>query len=146
MAVDFSKLLSKPLDTVKKPPPLPQGNYEGVIAKYEFGDNNTNKTPYARFEITVTAPGEDIDHAQLPEGVEFPLKRKFRQDFYLTDEADWRLKEFIESLGINTSGRTFAETVPETLNLPVVAHMVQQNSTKDPSEMVNFLGSITGKK
>jgi hypothetical protein len=146
MAVDFSKLLSKPLDNVKKPPPLPAGDYHGLISKYEFGDNNTNKTPYCRFELKITGPTEGVDASQIPEGTEWPLKRTFRKDYYLTEDADWRLKDFIESLGIQTSGRTFAETVPETLNLPCVVNIVQQNSQRNAGDLVNFAGDVTGAK
>lgn len=142
MAVDFAQLLSKPLDDVKKPPALPHGTMLGVIKKYEFGDNNTNKTPYCRFDIGLTGAGAGMDAAEL-EGIDLS-KRSFRKDFYLTGDADWRLKNFIESLGIDTKGRTFAETVPETLNLPVSCEMIQQNSTKNPGELVNFLGEVTG--
>lgn len=142
MTVDFAKLLSKPLDDVKKPPPLPHGTFMGIIAKYEFGDNNTNKTPYCRFDVKLTGAGPGIDPSDL-EGIDLS-KRSMRKDFYLTEDADWRLKAFIESLGINTQGRTFAETVPETLNLAVQAEMIQANSTKNPGELVNYLGEVTG--
>lgn len=145
MAVDFSKLLSKPLDDVKKPPAWPAGTYQGIIARYEFGDQNKNHTPYCRFFLKATGPGEGLEPSEV-EGIDFSKGREFRKDFYLTDEADWRLKAFIESCGVSTAGRTFAETVPEVLNLPINIEVVQQNSTQNPKELVNFAGEITGQQ
>ena len=34
------------------------------------------------------------------------------RDFYLTDDAIYRLKDFLKSLGIPTDGRSFMETIP----------------------------------
>jgi hypothetical protein len=143
MAVDFAKLLSKPLDDVKKPPAWPAGTYLGSVTKFEFGDNNTNKTPYARFIIKVTAPGPGLEAHEL-EGIDFTKGREFRRDFYLTEEADWRLKALIESCGIPTTGRTFAETVPEMVGAQVQVDVVQQNSQKNAEELVNFVQDIKG--
>lgn len=143
MAVDFAKLLSKPLDDVKKPPAWPAGTYLGVVSKYEFGDQNQNKTPYARFHIKITGPGPGLEESEL-EGIDLTKGREFRKDFYLTEEADWRLKAFIESLGVPTQGRTFAETVPECANGQVQVEIVQQNSTRNAEELVNFLGEVKG--
>ncbi len=143
MAVDFAKLLSKPLDDVKKPPPWPAGTYLGHISKHEFGDDNTNKTPYARLYIKVTSAGPGLEPSEL-EGIDLQKGREFRKDYYLTDEADWRLKEFLESCGVSTTGRTFAETVPELLNAQVQIEIIQQNSRRNAEELVNFAGEVKG--
>lgn len=143
MAVDFAKLLSKPLDDVKRPPAWPAGTYLGTIVKFEFGDANKNSTPYARFTVKVTAAGPGLEPSEL-EGIDLTKGREFRKDFYLTEDADWRLKEFIESVGVPTQGRTFAETVPECANAQVQLEIVQQNSTKNAEELVNFAGEMKG--
>jgi hypothetical protein len=143
MAVDFAKLLSKPLDDVKKPPAWPAGTYLGHVARFEFGDQNKNSTPYARFHIKVTSAGPGLEPSEL-EGIDFTKGREFRKDFYLTEEADWRLKEFIESCGVPTTGRTFAETVPECANAQVQLEIIQQNSQRNAEELVNFAGEVKG--
>ncbi len=143
MAVDFAKLLSKPLDDVKKPPAWPAGTYLGHVSKFEFGDQNKNNTPYARFTIHVTSAGPGLEPAEL-EGIDFQKGRDFRKDFYLSDDAEWRLKEFIESCGVPTAGRTFAETVPECANAQVQIEVVQQNSQRNAEELVNFAGEVKG--
>jgi hypothetical protein len=143
MAVDFAKLLSKPLDDVKKPPAWPAGTYLGHITKFEFGDQNKNNTPYARFTIHVTAAGPGLEPEEVA-GIDFQKGRDFRKDFYLSEEADWRLKAFIESCGVPTAGRTFAETVPECANAQVQIEVIQQNSQRNAEELVNFAGEVVG--
>lgn len=143
MAVDFAKLLSKPLDDVKKPPAWPAGTYLGVISAFKFDDANKNNTPYVRFTVKVTAAGPGLEPSEL-EGIDLTKGREFRKDFYMTDDADWRLKEFIESLGVPTAGRTFAETVPECVNGQVQLEVIQQNSTRNAEELVNFAGEMKG--
>ena len=143
MAVDFAKLLSKPLNDVKKPPAWPAGTYLGHVARFEFGDDNQNKTPYARFHIKVTAAGPGLEASEL-EGIDLTKGREFRKDFYMTEEADWRLKEFIESCGVPTTGRTFGETVPECANAQVQIEIIQQNSKRNAEELVNFAGEVKG--
>lgn len=143
MAVDLVKLLSKLLDDVKRPSAWPAGTYLGTISKFEFGDNNKNNTPYARFTVKVTAAGPGLEPSEL-EGIDLTKGREFRKDFYLTEDADWRLKEFIESVGVPTAGRTFAETVPECANAQVQLEIIQQNSTKNAEELVNFAGEMKG--
>lgn len=142
MAVDFAKLLSKPLDDVKKPPAWPAGTYLGVITAHKF-DENQNKTPLAQVVVKVTAPGPGLEAHEI-EGIDFTKGREFRKDFYLTDEADWRLKTFIESCGIPTQGRTFGETVPELIGAQVQIEVVQQNSKRNAEELVNFAGEVKG--
>lgn len=142
MAVDFAKLLSKPLDDVKKPPPWPAGTYLGVVSRTEFGESQKG-TPYARFHCKVTSAGPGLEASDL-EGIDITKGREFRKDFYLTEEADWRLKEFIESCGVPTTGRTFGETVPECVNAQVQIEVIQQNSQRNAEELVNFAGEVKG--
>lgn len=143
MAVDFAKLLSKPLDDVKKPPAWPAGTYLGRVTKFEFGDQNKNNTPYARFFIKVTVAGPGLEAEEVV-GIDFTKGREFRKDFYLSEDAEWRLKEFIESCGVPTQGRTFAETVPECANAQVQIEVIQQNSQRNAEELVNFAGEVKG--
>jgi hypothetical protein len=140
--VDFSKLLSKPLDDIAKPKPLPVGTYTGVISAYEYKEsNNEKKTPYVRFSIKVTGATDDIDSSDL-DGVDV-AKKLLRKDFYLTDDAQYRVKEFLESAGISTSGRSLGETIPDAVNLPVLVG-VTQRSGQDGTEIYNDVNTLTG--
>lgn len=140
--VDFSSLLKKPAGEAKKPPALEAGDYPGIIKSFEVGDNNKNKTPYVRFSLGLTGwPGEP----QLNEsGEAIDLSSKqLRRDFYLTDDALWRLDEFLRSIGIEPKGRTYDEVLPETVGSPVTVEVQQylNQSTGDIGNQVGNLGA-----
>jgi len=147
MAVDFAKLLSKPLDDVKKPPAWPAGTYLGHVSRFEYGDNNTNKTPYLRLFIRVTAAGPGLEESELA-GIDLTKGREFRKDYFLQskdgEDLSWRIKEFMESCGLSTTGRTVGEVVPELVNCQVQVEIVQQNSQRNAEELVNFAGEVKG--
>lgn len=135
MSVNFQNLLSKPVDSAKRPQALPAGTYFARIASHKFDESARQKTPYVRFEFSDLQPGQDIDASQLREQDGTPIdlsKKKLRSDFYLTDDAMYRLREFLEGLGIPTEGRSFGETIPETKGLPV-----QLTVTMRPAEGEN---------
>lgn len=106
---NFAQLLRKPADEVKRPEALPDGTYFGTIQGHEFGESKQKKTPYIQFNIILTHAGDGVD----TEGLE-PNGRKFRDTYYLTEDAMWRLKDFLEGLGVNTEGRSFDELIPQT--------------------------------
>lgn len=142
MAVDFKSLLSKNMDEVKRPVPLPPGTYRGVVAKFEFKESQEKKTPFVRFMIQITAPGDDV--AGDPNLAKIDLsKKQLRKDFYLTPDAEYRLKEFIDSCGIATKGQSFGVSIPNTQNAPVLIEVTQRPGQED-GEFFNDIGSIKG--
>ncbi len=139
--VDFSKLLRKNVSDAKRPPALPAADYPGIIARHELGDQNTNHTPYVRYHVRLTGPAETVDPAELA-GIELD-KRQMRRDFFLTDDADWRLAEFLKSCGIETEGRNFEDTISEAVGKTVVVQ-VQQYLNQKTNEIGNQIGTLTG--
>lgn len=150
MAVDFRNLLKTKAEDAKRPPAWPAGHYYGRLGKYTLGDQNKNNTPYVRFPVQPTSAGDDVDPAELvnEDGTPIDLtKRQFRQDFFLTDDAKYRLREFIETLGIDIAGREFDELLPECVNADVIFELTQQpaqGANAKPGEMVNYITNITG--
>ncbi len=142
---DFTSLLRKPAGEAKKPQELPVGDFGGIIKSYELGDNNQNKTPYVRFHLgLMTWPDSVSDEDKLQDGKPIDLtKRQQRRDFYLTDEALWRLDEFLRSLNIEPAGRAYDEVLPETVGALVTVE-VQQFMNKKTNEMGNQVGRVTG--
>jgi|SRR6516165_6852787 hypothetical protein len=134
---NFSHLLDKPIDSVKRPPVKPPGTYFGNIESYKFDESKNEKTPYVRFTFNNLQPGPDIHPDQLKdqdgESIDFSRWKPTR-DFYLTENALYRLKEFLESLRVPTSGRSFTETIPESKGLPVILTVVQTPSNKPGSD------------
>lgn len=141
MTVDFKELLKKPADQVERPKPIPAGTYKGVVARQEFGQSKEKKTPYTRYHLTLTGPGDGVDPKDL-DGIDL-TKKQFRKDFYLTNDAEYRLLDFIASCGVNTKGRTLGELVPEPLGKDVLIDITQRNS-EDGTEIYNDVGKVAG--
>ena len=70
-------------------------------------------------------------------------KKSFRSDFYFTPDSEWRLKDFIASLGIPTAGRTFGELIPECTGREVLLDISQRNS-EDGTEVYNDVKKVRG--
>jgi hypothetical protein len=151
---DFSQLLRKPAGEAKKPPLLPSDDYPGVVKGHELGDANKNKTPYVRFSLGFTGWGEnvpdswdEVDEAgkvyQVTKADVDLSKRQQRRDFFFTDDALWRLDEFIRSCGIEAQGRSYEEILPELTGCPVLIE-VQQQLNQTNNNMFNQVGKVVG--
>lgn len=134
---DFSKMRTV-AGAAKKPAALPAGDYQGLIKSFEFGDQNRNKTPYVRFHVGLqTVPAG----AELPEGTDL-AKRQMRRDYYLTDDALWRLDELLRSLGVAFDGqKTYEELVPSVVGAPVLVE-VQQYLNESNGDIGNQIGKL----
>lgn len=141
MAVDFKALLSKNVDDVKRPVPLPAGTYQGFIGTHKFDESKNKKTPFVRFMIKLTAPGNDVDPNEL-DGIELG-KREYGKDYYLTPDADYRVKDLAASCGISVTGRSLGEVIEDIANVPVIVEMKHRNS-EDGTEIYNEIGNVKG--
>lgn len=134
--VDFSSLLKKPAGEAKKPPALPAGDYHGIIKQFELGDQNKNRTPYVRLSLGfLDWPTTADDESKV--GIDL-AKRQMRRDYYLTDDALWRLDELIRGLGIEGGGRGYDEVLPELVGqhvLVVVIHKLNEESNETFNEV-----------
>lgn len=141
---DFSQLLRKPAGEAKKPQALPAGDYPGRIKGHEYGDSNKNKTPYVRFNLMLTGWADTVDDSERTdaEGKTLDIsKRSLRRDFFLTDDALWRLDEFLASLGIDLTGRSYEESIPEADGQEVLVE-VQQYMNQQNNEIGNQVGAL----
>lgn len=139
--VDFSSLLKAPAGEAKKPPVLPAGDYPGQIKSYEMGDNNKNKTPYCRFNLGFMGFAPDLDESDTKD-IDI-AKRSTRNDFYLTEDAMWRLDEFIRTLGIEAAGRSYEEVLRETVGQEVTITM-KQGMNQQTNEMYAVCDKVFG--
>jgi len=142
MAVDFKKLLSKNMDESERPRPLPPGTYFGRVSKISYDVSKEKKTPYVRFLLSVTSAGDGVDEEAL-NGVDLS-KKQLRKDFYMTQDADYRLKDFIKSCGIQVAGRSFESTLPDTMNAPVIMEVTQRAAQDGSGEFYNDVGLLKG--
>jgi hypothetical protein len=141
IATDFRSLLAKPADSIEKPKPLPAGTYTGTINKYEYGKSKEKKTPYVRYFLQINEAGEDVDPVEL-DGVDLS-KKQLRRDYYLTDDAEYRVKELWESCGIDGTGRSLGEILPDLIGCSVIIEVTQRNS-EDGLTTYNDVGNLKG--
>jgi hypothetical protein len=144
--VDFTSLLKKPAGEASKPKALEAGDYPGIIKSFEVGDNNKNKTPYVRFLVGITDWAETVSEEDKTNTDGSPVdlsKRQLRRDYYLTDDALWRLDDFIKSCGVEAHGRAYDEVLPELIGAQVMVQ-VQQYVNQQSMEVGNQVGSLTG--
>lgn len=145
-AVDFRKLLSKPVDDIKRPPALPAGTYYGTIAKHEFVESRFaqqdtgEKIGQIKYHFKAVRPGEDIDQ-QLLEGIDLG-KRALSAELPLEGGNEWITKTFLENLGIATTGRGWGEICPEALNHEVMFTVTQRMDKNNPEVMYNDVRSL----
>lgn len=152
MSVDFSNLTSVNFDDVKRPAVKPPGTYHAVISDYKFDVSSQKKTPYVRFSFTGLSAGEDVDQDLLKEEDGTPIDlTKWKpttrglSDFYLTPESTFRLKEFLEELGVSTAGRSIGECLPETKGMPVLL-TVSMKSNQDGTGFFNQIDKVDAAK
>lgn len=134
---NFNAILSKQVEEVERPKPLPVGTYLFNIVRHEFGESQQKKTPYVRFICKPMMAQDDVDKSMLPENWQ---SKEFRQDFYLTDEAMFRLRDFLETIQVSVSGRTFAAAIPDTTNrqfLGTVTHTIGKDGKSVYAEIGN---------
>ena len=149
---DFTQLLKRPLNDVKRPDTLPQGTYHGVVLNYEIGESKEKKTPYVRFNCRITGPGDDVPIEMLQKsdgsGMIDLSNKKTHADFYLTDDSYYRIKEALDSMGIDTTDRDLSQTLPETLNQPVLLSITLKPSNRQvpgaPMEFFNNCDRMVG--
>jgi hypothetical protein len=145
MAINVQHLLSRPMDSVKKPPTKPAGTYNGIIAGFKFAESKVQKTPYVRFTINNVTPGQDIAPDQQLDADGQPIdfsKWIPHKDFFLTDDALFRLKSFLEEgLQLPCNGRQFVEVLPDTKGMPVMFTATQRTSD-DGKEIYIDIGDV----
>lgn len=152
--VDFTQFASKPAGEAKRPPVLPADDYLGIVKSFELGDENANHTPYVRFAIGLLDWGPNVPDEwpiAAPDGTVQDIsksdidlsKRQMRRDYYITDEALWRLDEFIRSCGVEPSGRSYGEIIPELIGKQVTVK-IEQYLNKRTNEIGNQVGQLIG--
>lgn len=138
---DFAALMNKPVEAAVKAPTAPAGHYLATVIGHEFGVSSKKNTPYCRFNFALLAAQDDVDEEALEAagGQEFLNTRRLRADFYLTEDAMYRLREFLEdALDLNCSGRNFDEVVPEAANLQLLIEVTHTMSDDGSSTYANI--------
>lgn len=131
MAVNFKELLSTPVTAAEKPKPKPAGGYFGTISAFRFDESKEQKTPFVRLTVKGVQPGPGISGdpslmEQLQNAGDLS-KLHTTRDYYLTEDAKYRLRELMESCRLAVEGRSFFEVIPELVGQPVAFDLVQES-------------------
>jgi hypothetical protein len=130
-APNFSSILDQPVTEIKRPPTPPAGPYLCVVEGIPTFDKSKQKqTDYVRFQLKpVQAMGDDLQAAVQATGKSVG-DFKFRTDFYLTEDAVYRLDVFLfEHLGIEmgTSRKQAISMAPGKQVIANVTHRASQD-------------------
>lgn len=140
--VDFTSLLEKKLDDVEAPALLPQGSYVMTIAGYRTGESAKKKTPYVEFDLKISSAMDDVDQEELAK-VKNLQDRTLKTQFYLNEDALFRLKDFCKKTGVPTEGKSFTEILSEIAGaqlIGIVNHRVNPENTDQVfAEVRSFL-------
>lgn len=141
MTTMLKDLLAKPAEGFERPPTLPAGTYTFVISSHKFGESAKKKTPYVQYELTPMTAEADVDVDALAAYGSLQ-KRKMPMDFYLTEDAVFRLTEFHEKLGHNTK-LALSEIIPQAVNKivrGVISHTIATDGKTTYANISDILG------
>lgn len=134
---DFNALLDADPTTFERPPTMPEGEYLSVIKSREFGKSAKKQTPYVRFHYGVIQALESVSQEALGD-IELS-KAKLRDDFYFTEDALYRLREFFDLLGVSEA--TNRDSIEACVGKQVIITIGHNQSQTDPTK---FYAEIRG--
>lgn len=109
---NFASILDKPASEVEKPKPLAAGTYLVVVKGMpEQGKSAKKKTDFVEFTLGFLQAQDDVDPDELKaslEGMDGKVAKlsdkTIKNTFYLTENSLWRLKDWLEALGLDIEG------------------------------------------
>lgn len=143
MTADFSSILSNAkLGEIEKPKPVPVGSYLAMVKNVEFKEGTgEKKTPFARVNLELVSAMEDVDQDALASAGGLQNKRT-KVDFYLTDQAMFRLQDFIlKDCALELNGMSLDQAIPQLTNQQVGVKIKHEVSTRDPDTVYAIVDS-----
>ena len=145
---DFAGILNRQSGDVERPKPLPIGEYLFKIKGLPNFDKSSKKgTPYVEFTCIPIEAQESVDTDDLQESLTRKSGKKQLQDmvqkltFYLTDDALFRLKEFmVNDLSIEEGDKTLQAMIDETANAEFIG-TIKHTPTNDGKGTFANIGS-----
>jgi hypothetical protein len=129
---DFSHLLNVKAGEIKTPVPLPAGEYLLTVQSWEQVESGKKGTPGVQVNFVVAAPVNVL--GELPEkGVN---GKAVRDTFWLTEDALFRLKTFVEHCGVELpEDKSLGEALTEIVGQSVVGTIAQRPNPNDPTQV-----------
>lgn len=139
----FADILNTKAAEVEAPQPLPVGTYLGVVdGQPEFAKIGKNQTDCVNFKIKLMQAQTDVDQQQLLDALKGKaLSEKHvtvRQ--FVTPDAIWRLRKFLEDCGMELGSSTLGELIPAAMGRQVllsIGHRPSDDGTQLFMEVKN---------
>lgn len=140
---NFSSILDRPASEIERPKPLPPGTYLTILQGLPRYDKSAKKqTEFIEFKHKITQAGEDVDEDALKEagGLE---DKTVNNTFYLTEDAAWRLRKFLEDCGFDFSDGsvTLREAAEQSANSEVYITIGHEPSQDGQSVFARIKGT-----
>lgn len=132
-AEKIGDILDRPSADAKPPKTMPAGNYLcRVQGLPRFDKSSKKQTPFVEFLLVPTSAMDDVDETELAESGGLADKT-IKATFYLTDNSEYRLSEFLTACGIaeeDDDGEKFShrQRIEETPNTEVIVTMIHEPS------------------
>ena len=140
----FQDILNKPAAEIEAPKPLPVGTYlclvDGQPEHKTMGKNNTD---CFEFNMKFVQPGPDVDQQAMLETLKGKAlnERSLKHRLFVTEDAVWRLKKFLEDLGIELGTRGLGECIPEAMGRQVYLTIGHRSSDDGQSVYMDIKGT-----
>jgi hypothetical protein len=130
MAPNFGAILDQQASEIEAPKPFPVGTYVCVVRGLPRFDKSSKKgTDFVEFQLQPVSVLEDVDPDALEEfgGIS---DKTLRVTFYITEDAVYRLKDFLVNCGIEADGRTLSEMINDAPGQTICA-LVSHRASED---------------
>lgn len=131
---NFGALLDKPSTEIEKPKPWPVGSYTCAVKGLPRFDKSSKKqTEFVEFTLQPLAAGDDVDQEELTAMGGLASGKTIKDTYYITEDALWRLKDFLLHCGIEeedgVSLRQMIEETPGKQLVVFIKHEPSQDGT-----------------
>lgn len=123
----MSSVLDRKIGDYERPKSLPVGEYITVVQAHEFGKSSKKQTDFVRFTLKPLEALESVDTDALAE-IGGLGEKTIRATYYLTENAGYRLKEFLEHCGLEDLDMPVSQACAEATGCQIVATLVHGQS------------------
>lgn len=135
MALDFSQYLSKEVDSIEAPKPIPPGHYHATVKAWEAKESKEKKTPMISVSFSIVDADTDVDQDALPPGG--VANRVVSTNFTLNNEfGAYQLRQMIDALGIDSKGISLGDALEHINGLPCKLQITQRMYNDQPQAEV----------
>ena len=125
----FESVLDMPASEIERPKPLPVGSYVCVVQGQPRIDKSAKKqTEFSEFTLKILEALDDVDSDAI-EALGGVQGKILKVTFYHTENSIYRLKEFLQHLGIDMDeGESLRQAMAEAAGKQVTAYVVHEAS------------------